>query len=955
MGKGAKREVYDFLLSMDYGVCHGPVDRFNQIWVKDKPIWCGHAKEASEIAVRQPDLFGGDDAEGGVVGVVEVFTGDDEQKASESLASRLGRTVATMPGYRGLAHLFFRGGLPKSAGTGYAAVVGNNPGDRLPSPWGDSGGGFRWTSNNPYMPGVKVSTTRIPKTLDTTYAYVWPITGRDETTGEWIVSTPPPEQNNAGLWIKNGPLGSWQDDPGTVVDLFSLGISPSMIDLGQVSAQSGFSGFAHMNNSTDPASGSASVEMAFFGALSDGSIDFTNEIVPPGNPKVSDGMSFNGNLSVATDVVTVPPGARYVAFRGVIVLTLPFFSTVDIDSRNSTTSYPGFLDNHCALDGGLGVLPDANPAHIIHECLVNPEWGKGEDPANIDTASFNAAAATLYNEHFGLSMIWTRQTEIERFVQEVLDHIQAVLFVDPATGMWTLRLLRDDYDTTGMTELNPSNCRAKKRKRKAWGETINEINVTYTDPQTEKEATVTAHNLANIAIQGGVISETRNYYGVRNPYLAQELANRDVIASGYPLFSATIEVDRSQWDIRPGDVRPFSWPEDGISGMVVRVLSVDYSTPKSRTIKLEVVEDIFSLDQTVYSGGQTSAWSSGREAPSPLSAELALTAPLPTLLRNGYTLADVDDNYPSVGVLLMGSHDSAYVTDIQAHTAVTKGNGSTAIEAVATFPPVRSGFTTAALVPEVTSTLPGNLVSTVTAGQAEAGDLLMLGTSEAQHEIVMLDAYDSTTGEWTIVRGLYDTIPENWPAGTRVWEFPDGGSRRDPQDRAGGETVTYRLLPKMSEGRLAYGDATDLVYTATERPHLPFRPANCQIDGNGLGLADYTATGMPASVPVTWANRNRTSEDQIALRWDDANATPEPGQTTVLRILDDKGTEANVITGLTGTSATLLPADFAGVEFGSIEFLAERGGLRSRTGARRAFDFRLGGYGRLYGQWYGAA
>ena len=26
MGKGAKREVYDFLLSMDYGVCHGPVE-----------------------------------------------------------------------------------------------------------------------------------------------------------------------------------------------------------------------------------------------------------------------------------------------------------------------------------------------------------------------------------------------------------------------------------------------------------------------------------------------------------------------------------------------------------------------------------------------------------------------------------------------------------------------------------------------------------------------------------------------------------------------------------------------------------------------------------------------------------------------------------------------------------------------------------------------------------------
>ncbi|ARB05720.1 putative tail protein [Synechococcus virus S-ESS1] len=172
-GKKQKPEVYDFLMSIDYGLCYGPVDQFNQVWVKDKPIWCGAAYERTDIEVNQPELFGGDTGEGGVVGTVELYTGDNEQRSSAQLGGRVGRDVYTMPGYRGLAHMFFRGNLGA-----------NEPVRRRFSMidfftfnifYGKARRGFRWTTNNPYLPEVKASVTRLPKSLPTNFAIYRPI------------------------------------------------------------------------------------------------------------------------------------------------------------------------------------------------------------------------------------------------------------------------------------------------------------------------------------------------------------------------------------------------------------------------------------------------------------------------------------------------------------------------------------------------------------------------------------------------------------------------------------------------------------------------------------------------------------------------------------------------------------------------------------------------------------
>jgi len=172
--------------------------------------------------------------------------------------------------------------------------------------------------------------------------------------------------------------------------------------------------------------------------------------------------------------------------------------------------------------------------------------------------------------------------------------------------------------------------------------------------------------------------------------------------------------------------------------------------------------------------------------------------------------------------------------------------------------------------------------------------------------------------------------------------------------RNAGETVEYLLLPVTQLGTLAEGSADPLTATFNERPYAPFRPSNCQVDGNGFGDTIYDTEPYPTEIVATWNTRNRTTEDQVALRWDDANAAVESGQTTVLRILNRDGSEHGEITGLTGTSHTIDTSLLPPAGSGYIEFLSERDGIRSVYGARRYFEVAVViGYGQGYGQDYG--
>ncbi|AET42298.1 tail protein [Ruegeria phage DSS3-P1] len=955
--KSQSRPVSDFLLSVDYGLCHGPVDALNMVWVKDKPILCGWYDRRSDIEVNQPDLFGGDDAEGGVIGTLEFYTGDFAQEASEDLAERMGRTPETAPGYRGIAHLFFRGirttPAPPSSGL-YQYVSAQALGTSLFRP--DAAQGWRWGSNNPYFPPVKANVTRLPgKDVFQPFREIWPIQEIDGSgfTVSWTTTL---EVKTLPVWeylitgIPKSPpvpmtvlvnmeeaLGAKQEDIDAGLYSTSIAYGPTAENPWSLVDGTAFYAVAAVKMHNAATNGGAGPDTPFYPSL------------PPLNDEVLSATELNPS-SVGVGPVTLAPGTHWLQLQW-YYYTAYTFNIVDALGRAIIGPKTQMGETHCTVDGTIGVLPNANPAYIIWECMTNQDWGKGEPETNIDYDSILAAAELFHGESFGLSFIFNAQDEIETFVQEVLDHVQAFWFIDPATGLWTLKPLRADYDIETLPVLDPSNCVLSNRKRRLWGETINEIVVTYTDPRTEEPATVQAQDLGNIAIQGGVVSETRDYVGIRDPFLAQIVADRDVREAAYPLFSATATVNRQRWGVRPGDVFKLNWPEDGIGQIVVRVMSVDYGEPGDREIKLELTEDIFAIEQAEYRAPQQGLWSDPTSAPAVLPRQAAMTVPYPSMVLNGAAFAD--EEYPEVAVALFGDDPANRPLSIGVVTEAPDATGGSTTRQVAAIRPTRSSVTPEALAAEAESRLPRGLVDTIYRQATEPGDMLMLGTTETESELVMLQQYDDLTDEWVISRGVWDTVPLEWPAGSVIWMFADAGPT-DPITRSSGETVTYRLLPRSTLAVLSLDESADLTAVTTDRPYAPFRPANAQLDAQGFGGINYDDP-FPATVTATWETRNRLTEDAVASLWvEGADAAPEAGQTVTLRITDIYGEVYQDLTGLAGNSYVIPISEFPTLGQGFVQFLSERDGIESVFGAKRAYDFRgTVGYGLRYGLGYG--
>lgn len=88
MGKvGGQTIGYHYLFSMLFGIGRGPVNEIIAIKASDKFVWEGHACDDAIWPINKPDLFGGEQKEGGVQGLFRVFHGAPDQVLPGASAS----------------------------------------------------------------------------------------------------------------------------------------------------------------------------------------------------------------------------------------------------------------------------------------------------------------------------------------------------------------------------------------------------------------------------------------------------------------------------------------------------------------------------------------------------------------------------------------------------------------------------------------------------------------------------------------------------------------------------------------------------------------------------------------------------------------------------------------------------------------------------------------------------
>lgn len=627
-----------------------------------------------------------------------------------------------------------------------------------------------------------------------------------------------------------------------------------------------------------------------------------------GGQKKEGGLVGNVDFLIGGDTQTMPAElaakvgrteATCPAYRGITSL----FFTAGLDSiffkNNRPVSIPGFLWScnnpyigtvwatvRCSpkttLTAGEAMIgPDANPSHIIMECLRDTDFGMGAPATAVDAASFDAAGHTLYLEQFGLSIGWFQQSMIEDFIKEVLDHIQATLFVNPTNGLLTLKLLRDDYDVEELQTLDVTNAVLNSHARKLWGETVNEIVVTWTNPLNEQEETVSYQDLANVAIQGAPVSASRNFYGVRNAELAGRLCVRELRASAAPLRIAEVDANRSAWKQLPGGVVKVNFPVEGddLVNVMMRVAQVDYGKSTDGSVKISLIEDIFALSKPVAPLPPGTGWVDESEDPAPMAEAKVIT--MPRYMISATTTNDPDDlEYPEVYAGILAAQTGKDTNSYDLVTEVPQPNADPELDSVATRSVLGKAKITSILGQTDTTVITGDPLAATGRGPRING-FAVFGDDEGTMEIALISAVDGDTGAWTLKRGVLDTVPREWPAETPVWFLTAGSLIDDPIIRSVGEEVTYQLLSRTSRGLLAVEDAPEVTGTLTARPYLPLRPANVKF--NGDAFVDHDASDGE-DIEITWSTRNRLLEETNLLLWTDPSVPPEYLQRTVITI-----------------------------------------------------------------------
>jgi len=555
-----------------------------------------------------------------------------------------------------------------------------------------------------------------------------------------------------------------------------------------------------------------------------------------------------------------------------------------------------------------------NPAHIIYQCLTDPVWGMGYPTTTIGP-TFAAAADTLYAENFGLCMIWNKAEEIGTFVRQVLDHIGGVMYVDPKTGLFELKLLRGDYAAETLPVFDETSVVALESfQRVGYGDTVNEISVVYRQVSTNKDTPVTVQNLANITAQGGVVSQTKQYPGLPTASLALRVAQRDLLAASTPLAKGRMKVNRKAWNIAPGGVFVLTWPKLGIDTVVMRVLGIGYGTLRDGTITVEIAEDVFGLPAASYAEQEDPGWTEPSTQPAPVVQQTAAEVPYRSLVSelSATDLAAVDQDAAYFSMLATRPSGLSQAFDIWSRV----GTAAYEQQSNGAFVP---GAALDGAISATAATI--DLKSAADLQLVAAGSLAIIGTGRAA-EWVLVQLINSDAMTMTVARGMLDTVPKAHADGARVW-FDDARDAPEQIERATGETVDFKLATISTGGTLNIGLASQFSATAEQRQFRPYPPGKLTIGGQA-----YPLTLTDTQPALEWAHRDRLQQTADYIEQSAGNIGPEPGVTySVLMTNADTAAVIASQTGITGTGYT--PANLFGAFNLRVQVWAVRGGVES--------------------------
>ena len=579
-----------FLAGVHAVVCMGVADYIKQLRADGKTAWSGENDGTTTISINRPDLFGGDAQEGGWVGDIDVLPGGPAQTTNTTLTDKRGTNI---PAYRRVTSLVFKSfnfGANNPNFKPFSVLV-----QRILKAWDGSAQWYSATAEIPagLVPGDGVTTgltngatvTQVTAfdyfnaadgafgagpvyrlAFQNTYADGAALTALtsvyqsdlDTTLNTWTMDAQNPSSPSRA-WATDPLSGLSGNRDGYVivhgVPTFGTDSTYQMLDLSEILAAGVNHSGVQIRATIELAEVNATIGISAYDADGNGFPDLAS----PTNVVVRSVNGTSGSFQTGdSGWATVPAGKRFIR--------LEISAGANLVYRDARVYLKSSDD-----------LMNMNPVHIIREVQTTPVIGEGQPTADIDDINYRAVADTLFAEGFGLSYKWAPGNETPAdFLQRVRNTINASHFVHRRTGLWTLKLHRDDYTVGSLTTYTEGgDVLSSDLSYEQRDDLPNKIVARYYDRNIRDFATVSATNPAAYQQTGLTKINEVDHSGITEASLGSRVCERDLRTASTPKIKGTLVCKRTMAGLHPGDVFLFDSTVQGLSQVVFRVLEVD--------------------------------------------------------------------------------------------------------------------------------------------------------------------------------------------------------------------------------------------------------------------------------------------------------------------------------------------------------------------------------------------
>lgn len=574
-----------------------------------------------------------------------------------------------------------------------------------------------------------------------------------------------------------------------------------------------------------------------------------------------------------------------------------------------------------------------NAAHILYEASTNYQWGLNKPRSQMDDGKWTAAAKQLKREDMGLCLAYRPGADdIDEFVAFVLRHIAASIYTDRETGLLSIKLIRNDYTKEELTlyGYNSGLLSVEEDTEYMPSQLVNEVIVKYNHVQSDSTRSVRLQNLASIQ-ESGRNSVEIDYSGFAIARLASRAGQRDLRGLSSPK-KFKITLDRRAWKEFPGSVFRISAPERQLADVIIRAEECDYqSVEDGEKIIITGSLDIYGLPASEFIEAPENEWDYPTTDPANASNYIIREMTYHEFVVNAsrYVVKNLEDTDTGLAVFAVRPFPMAMNYNVLSRSGVADFTGTFSI-----------GYAPSALAVGTITPYEAD-IEFDTASDADSLEVGMIIQVDSEMMLVNSFTYDeeTATGTLNVSRGIIDTIPAAHDDNVRWFVITDLGT--DAKDWITSDIVDVKLQTVTSTAVIDEGDVPTQTIIMGARQNRPYAPGNVKVNttpiyqGVTFGSEPSLSLVGQTNLALTWAHRDRLSQQDVPVPHEAGNVGPEAGVQYRCQITDLS--DVVVVNQLvSGTSWTYALAGIANGTY-KVKIGAERAGLLSRAVYSRKF------------------